>query len=167
MNRSLRTVSDTGPLISLEKLENGYHFIGQLYDKIIVPPAVLGEVTEGIFDHPEAYLAHYGIQDLIEVQNISLMRRLSSHERLHEAEIQAINLALELGLPLLIEETQGRRVAQEMGVHISGIAGQIIKAYQADMLADTEAFNMLNMLLQNGRINRKIFESLISILGET
>jgi len=31
------TVSDTGPLITLEKLSDGYRFIRLLYDKIIIP----------------------------------------------------------------------------------------------------------------------------------
>ena len=36
-----RIVSNTGPLISLEKLSHGYDFIRQLYEKLVIPPAVL------------------------------------------------------------------------------------------------------------------------------
>jgi predicted nucleic acid-binding protein len=43
---------------------------------------------------------------------------------------QAIQLALELALPLLIEEAVGRRVAQGMSIPISGIAGQVLKAFR-------------------------------------
>lgn len=32
-------VSDAGPLISLEKISDGYGFIRKLYGKIMVPPA--------------------------------------------------------------------------------------------------------------------------------
>ena len=53
-----RIVSNTGPLISLEKLRQGYDFIRQLYDTIIIPPGVLDEVTEGQFATPHAYLQH-------------------------------------------------------------------------------------------------------------
>jgi hypothetical protein len=66
-----RIVSNTGLLISLEKLRQGYDFIRQLYDTIIVPPGVLDEVAEGQFATPHAYLQHYGIVDLVEVQAIS------------------------------------------------------------------------------------------------
>jgi hypothetical protein len=48
---------------------------------------------------------------------------------LHVGEAQAIQLARELALPLLIEETVGRRVALGLGLSISGIAGQILKAF--------------------------------------
>ena len=42
-----RTVSNTGPLISLEKLNHGYDFIQRLYEKVIIPPAVLDKFVEG------------------------------------------------------------------------------------------------------------------------
>ena len=120
-----RIVSNTGPLISLEKLHRGYDFIRQLYDTIIIPPGVLDEVVEGQFATPHAYLQHYGIVDLIEVRVVSRNESLPEAARLHVGEAQAIHLALELAPPLLIEETVGRRVAQGLGVSVSGIAGQI------------------------------------------
>ena len=42
-----RVVSDTGPLISLERLTDGFAFIRRLYDQIVIPPAVLEEVGLG------------------------------------------------------------------------------------------------------------------------
>ncbi len=159
-------VSDTGPLISLEKLGQGYDFIRQLYDKLIIAPAVLEEVAAGQFATPEEYLQHYGISDLIEVRTVSQSHELPEAERLHEGETQAIQLALELQLPLLIEETIGRRIAQSVGIQISGIAGQIIKALRQDLIAATEAQNKLSELLRAGRINRKIYEALLASLPE-
>ena len=38
-------VSNTGPVISLEKLSNGFDFIRKLYDKIILPEEVLKELA--------------------------------------------------------------------------------------------------------------------------
>jgi predicted nucleic acid-binding protein len=54
-----RIVSNTGPLISLEKLSQGYGFIQRLYEKILIPPTVLSEVAEGQFENPQAYLQYY------------------------------------------------------------------------------------------------------------
>ncbi len=64
-------ISDTGPLISLEKLSDGYHFIHQLYDKIIVPQAVLEEAAQGQFEEPQAYLHHYKITEFMEMREPS------------------------------------------------------------------------------------------------
>ena len=71
MTEVRRIVSNTGPLISLEKLREGYAFIRQLYDTIIIPPGVLDEVAEGQFATPQAYVQHYGIVDLIAVHAVS------------------------------------------------------------------------------------------------
>ena len=87
-------------------------------------------------------------------------------QRLHEGETQAIQLALELQLPLLIEETVGRRVAQSMGLQISGVAGQILKAVRQGIIAATEAQDKLSELLRGGRINRRIYEALLASLSE-
>lgn len=159
-------VSNTGPLISLEKLTQGYAFIRRLYDKVIIPPAVLEEVAVGQFATPDEYLQHYAISDLIEMRTVSQPHELPEAERLHEGETQAIQLALELQLPLLIEETVGRRVAQSVGLQISGIAGQIIKAFRQSIIAAAEAQDKLSELLRAGRINRKIYEALLAALVE-
>jgi hypothetical protein len=98
---------DTG----LRQLGPCYDFIRQLYDTIVIPPGVLDEVTEGQFATPQAYLQHYGIVDLLEVHAVSQRERLPEVARLHVGEAQAIQLARELALPLLIEETVGRQVA--------------------------------------------------------
>lgn len=158
-------VSNTGPLISLEKLHQGHAFIRRLYDKVFVAPAVLEEVAAGQFATPEEYLQHYGISDLLEVRTVSQSHVLPEAVRLHEGETQAIQLALELQLPLLIEETVGRRVAQSVGLQISGVAGQILKAFRQGISAATEAQDKLGELLRGGRINRRIYEALLASLS--
>ena len=47
MSEKRSIVSDTGPLISLERIEDGYAFVRRLYDNIILPHAVLeGDVLD-------------------------------------------------------------------------------------------------------------------------
>ena len=161
-----RIVSNTGPLISLEKLNHGYDFIRQLYEKVIIPPAVLDEVVQGQFENPAAYLRYYGIMDLVEISVVSKRYNFPGMERLHEGEKQAIQLALELQLPLLIEETVGRHIAKSLGIPITGVAGQIVKAFQQQVISATEARNKLSELLKTGRINRRIFEALTAAISE-
>lgn len=67
MTGERRIASDTGPLITLEKLSNGYRFIRLLYDKILIPRVVLEELIQGQFLDSRAYLEHYGIADLLQV----------------------------------------------------------------------------------------------------
>lgn len=65
MTGERRIASDTGPLITLEKLSNGYRFIRLLYDKILIPRVVLEELVQGQFLDSRAYIEHYGIADLL------------------------------------------------------------------------------------------------------
>jgi len=50
-----QVVCDTGALISLEKLPNGFALIEQLYEKLLLPTAVLDELTFS-YDSHEVYL---------------------------------------------------------------------------------------------------------------
>lgn len=152
-----KIVSDTGPLISLEKLTEGYAFIRLLYDKIIIPPKVLEEVSEG---SSQKYLRKYGIEDLIQVQTPTKPAQIPGLKNLHAGEAQAISLALELNLPLLIEEQQGRKIAAIAKIKFSGTAKQIVLAYEQKIISQKAAVKKLKGLLSNCRINKEIYEVL-------
>lgn len=154
-------VSNTGPVISLEKLSNGFDFIRKLYDKIILPEEVLKELAFGKYSVPFDYLNANKIEDLFEVKTVPQISNIEQINRLDEGEKRAISLAHQLNLPLLIEETIGRQVALSAGLQISGIAGQIVKAFREKLIDKTETESKLQELFSGGRINRKIFNSLL------
>jgi len=157
-------VSDTGPLITLEKLNDGYRFIRLLYDRIIIPEIVLEELAQGQFLNPQAYLDHYGIGDLLEVVEIRGDLEVPGAELLDHGERAAIQMAIERGLPLLIEEEAGRQCARQLSLQISGIAGQVVKAFRDGLISDKEAQDKLRELFAAGRINRKIHEGLAAAI---
>ena len=160
-----RIVSDTSPLISLEKIDGGYKLFRQLYDKVLVPPAVLRELAAGPFESEEAYLSHFGIDDLLQVETPEHSEREET-EHLDPGEREAIALALEFDLPLLIEEEAGRTLARELGIRISGIAGQILQAVREEIIGADRANRMLGALKRKGRINQQVFESVKSAIDE-
>lgn len=164
MSQDRHVVSDTGPLISLEKLGDGFRILRLLYARILIPPSVLAEVILGQFVDENAYMEHYGISGFLEVAEVQDKRALPESELLDPGESDAIRLALERNLPLLIEEEAGRLVAQQLGLHISGIAGQILKAFRAEAIPLSEAQEKLRQLLTAGRINKRIYEALGEVL---
>lgn len=166
MSGERETASDTGPLITLEKLSDGYRFIRLLYDRIIIPRTVLDELVQGQFLSPQAYLEHYGIEDLLEVVETRANLEVPGVELLDGGERGAIQTALERGLPLLIEEEAGRHCARSLGLQISGIAGQIVKAFRAGLISSREAQDKLRELFEAGRINRKIHAALAAAVRE-
>lgn len=160
-----RIVSDTSPLISLEKIEGGYTLFRQFHDRVLVPPAVLRELAAGPLENEEAYLSHYGIADLLQVE-MPERSELDKTEHLDPGEREAIALALECGLPLLIEEEAGRTLARELGIQISGIAGQILQAVRDEIIGADRANRMLVALKRKGRINLQVFESVQRAIDE-
>jgi predicted nucleic acid-binding protein len=155
-------VSDTGPLISLEKMQDGYGFIRKLSSKIIVPPSVLEEVFRGSFSTAEEYLQAFNIQNLIEVQDPPTIPKVfDSNPHLHQPEKEAIALALSLQKTLFIEEDIGRNVGITLGLEISGIAGQVLKAKEKKIIDKEEAVQKFKELFEGGRLNRKLYESLL------
>lgn len=166
MSKEREIASDTGPLITLEKLSAGHRFIRLLYEKIIVPPTVLDELVQGHFVSSQAYLGHYGIEDLLEVVPVRGDREMPGGDFLDAGERDAIQVALEQGLPLLIEEEAGRQHARSLGLQISGIAGQIVKAFRAGLISNREAQEKLRELLDAGRINRKIHAALTATVRQ-
>jgi predicted nucleic acid-binding protein len=161
-----RIVSDTGPLISLEKLPGAYRFIRLLYDRILIPPAVLEELAHGQFEQVEDYIAHFGIADLLEVRTPPSSVALPETKRLDRGERQAIQLAQVEKLPLLIEEEAGRQVARSLDIPISGIAGQVLKAVRHDVLSAEDGAGRLQSLLAAGRINTRVYEAVLQAVQE-
>ena len=160
MSGKREIASDTGPLITLEKLSDGYRFIRLLYDRIIIPPIVLDELVQGQFVSHQAYLEHYGVEDLLQVVETRSNLDVPGGELLDAGERGAILVALERELPLLIEEEAGRQFARSLGLQISGIAGQVVKAFRAGLISSREAQDKLRELFEAGRINRKIYTAL-------
>ena len=168
-NPPRQIVCDTGPLISLEKITGGYRFIGRLYDRLIVPPAVMDELVAGQFETKDAYLRHFDAEDLVSVKHLGEPSSSGAIEdktdHLDKGEREAIRLALELGLSLLIEEEAGRAVARELGLHISGVAGGLLKAVQEEAISVDTASAKLAELRRAGRINQQIFEAVSTAIN--
>lgn len=157
-------VSDTGPLISLEKLSVSYGWMQQIYGRILIPNVVAQELYQAMFPNWDAYRNHYGIRDFIVVVDMTDMAAFPGCERLDIGERQAIQLAWQKDLPLLIEEEQGRQVAQALGLKFSGLAGQIVKAYRNQIISLTTAQTSLAELLKAGRIGKRLYAGLLEAL---
>mgnify|MGYP000535926770 CR=1 FL=1 len=108
----------------------GITSFGRYYDRILVPTIVTQELYRGEFSSWNVYKQHHGIHDLIEVIDPISNNILCTLHQVVEAEKQAIDLAYGHNLPLLIEEEKGRNLAQNLGLQILGVAGQILKAYR-------------------------------------
>lgn len=148
-------VSNTGPLITLEGLSGGFDLLRKLYDRVLIPPAVLKEVSAP--DHypsGAAFLEQHSVVDFLIVQ--TPQQYLPDITNLDEGEVAAISLSYEQQLPLLIEERAGRNIAHRKGLRVSGIAGQVLVAYKRGLISFNRAQAFLDTMLKIARINREI-----------
>ena len=150
-------MSDTGALISLEKISEGFSFIQKLYDQINITPSVYEEYQR------KGNLDPYIHSRFIQIQNSPKNINFPFQQRLHDGEIEAISLCLNYRknsgskVLLLIEEEAGREVADTLGIAYSGIVGQIQKAFFQKIIDQETALNYIDQMRRSHRVNKKIY----------
>ena len=111
-------VADTGPLIAYAHLHR-LPLLRQVVNTVLIPDAVFDELVTRGRGRPGSSEAAEGIW----IQR----RTLSDHEvsaefpaHIHAGEREAILLAQELNLPLLIDEQRGREIVLARGLDVIG-----------------------------------------------
>ena len=101
--------------------------LSNLFNKVYIPKAVNNEI------HSKNDIISYKIKnsDFIEVreiENLHLLEKIKKF-KLDLGETEAITLALELNLKLIIDERKGRKIATNQGISIVGILGILRENY--------------------------------------
>jgi predicted nucleic acid-binding protein len=109
-------IVDTSVLIALEKIDL-LQILCKIYKKIILPEAVVREFGNVNF---ECYSVKKVESRLINV----LMQDLN----LGKGESEVIALAYETNFKVLIDDLKARKVAENLGLSISGSIGVLLKA---------------------------------------
>lgn len=120
-------VSDTSPITSLAGIGE-LELLQKLYSKVIIPQSVYNEMTA--IDRTVPGTFEVQTLEWIEtwpVSNVSRVEELQS--ALDPGEAEAIILAMELNAELLImDERPGRTVANQYGIHVTGVLGILLEA---------------------------------------
>lgn len=125
-------VSDTGPLIALAKIGH-LDILERLFKKILVPPSVLSELKISTSRSGAAEIGRAIEMGWIEVSGpLKLPELLMNALDLGEAE--AIILARNRGLVLLVDEKRGRKIARKEQVKITGTGAVLLTAKQKGII---------------------------------
>jgi predicted nucleic acid-binding protein len=129
----------------------------------LLPKVVTEELYQNQFVNWNDYKSYYNVSNSVKIieDKLDILEILKD---LDKGEQQAIQLAYNLQLPLLIEEEKGRKIAKQLGLNFSGIAGQIIKAYRENLISANDGRKKLGELLRNGRIGKKMYHELVNII---
>ena len=155
-------VSDTTTLIILGKISR-YDLLENLFSKIYIPKEVLKEISiksDGIYEEIEKN----SLFETKEISNISLLNLLEGI--LDKGESQAIVLAKELNLILLIDEKKGRNIAKDMGLDIIGLLGILILNVKKNLITNKEAQILLKDIKGlKFRVSKKLEENFLKIIS--
>ena len=122
-------VVDSSVLIALAAGEQ-FHLLREFYSTIHIPPQVWNETT--------ATSKTFGVREVRQARAEGWLVVQSPHDlgkilalpyNLQPGETEALALALELpGALLLVDDAQGRRAAQALGIAFTGTLGVLLRA---------------------------------------
>jgi len=141
-------ISDTTTLIILGKI-NRYDLLENIFDKIYLPTEVTKEISikaDGIYEK----IRNNQLFEIKEITDIALFSLINGI--LDRGESQAIVLAKELNLILLIDEKKGRKIAKNMGLNIIGLLGILILNVKKQYISKKEAIIILEEIKKKIKI---------------
>jgi predicted nucleic acid-binding protein len=149
-------VSDSGPVHYLI-LCGGIEVLPKLYRRLVIPPAVLQELT-----HPNTPLAiSQWIQTPPEWVSVEKPAQDLPSPQIGLGEREAIALALELKADnLLVDDRTARRLASQRGLLTTGTVGVLEEAANRDLLNLRDVLEKL--LNTNFRIDAEVVREVLS-----
>jgi len=111
-----QAIVDTSVLIALEKI-NTIDVLCKIYSSIILPEAVISE-----FGPPPI--------DCYSVKKVKspMVRLLVRDLNLGKGEAESIALASDQGIPIILDDLKARKVAETLGLIVTGTIGVLLKA---------------------------------------
>jgi len=145
-------VSDSTTLIILSDLQK-LEYLENLFKKIYIPKAVYDEIN---------YKKEFVFPNYIEVIKVDESEQLSELKMLlDDGESEAISLAIQKNIPLVIDEKKGRKVALNLSINILGLLGVLYLNIKKEYATTDEVKNFLQVAKENGyRISDKLIEEM-------
>lgn len=140
-------ISDTTALIILAKSDT-LDLLSNIFEEIFIPQAVQDELD--IKDDIVKYrINHFDKISLRAVSDIKTLNRIKKLN-IDKGEVEAITLALELDLKLIIDERKGRRIAINQGLKVVGALGILIENYRQDFISLEEVYYFFGLFKKSG-----------------
>ena len=154
-------VSDTTALIILGKLDR-FDLLKNIFQKVYIPKSVFTELSQ----------KDDGIHKMIEENKLFCIKEVTDIETfkllygvLDSGETEAIVLARELQMILLIDEKKGRMIAKNMGLEIIGLLGLFLLNVKKKYTSKEDVREMLErMNTLNFRISTRLYEQFLDKL---
>ncbi|HEV7214203.1 MAG TPA: DUF3368 domain-containing protein [Chloroflexota bacterium] len=166
----MAVVSNSGPLLRYAKISR-LDLLHALFSAVVIPQAVFAEVvTAGLrrqADATDALAVQAAIDaGWITVANVTDRSWFSTIERvIDRGEAEAIALARERGLPILLDDRVGRRVAHAQGLLMNGSAGVLLLAKQRQLI-DAVRPLLDTLLAADLYLSEAVYREVLTLAGE-
>ena len=160
----MNVASNTGPLIALAKIDRMV-ILERLFDKVLIPAVVHRELLAKSGD--EADRLDQALAAFVQVAQITDRKPavIAATQGLDVGERDAIALAHQTGLSLIIDDRVGRRAARQLGVSVTGVAGVLIQARKCKWIASVR--QELEMIRDRGYwLSDELIDTAASLAGE-
>jgi predicted nucleic acid-binding protein len=161
----LKVVADSSPIISCARAKK-LHLIKDMYSNIIIPPAVYRETVIDGSGKPGYSELKNSISVWIEVKEpvdkgiVSILNR-----RFGDGESEAIALAKELGLSLLVDEIRAMNEARRRGINILSTLIMLLEAKKTGLISSVKS--ELDELIASGfRCSAALYEEVLMLSHE-
>ncbi len=147
-------VSDATALIVLAKLGR-LDLLEKLFSRVIIPRQVLEEIS--LKAEYDLSVWQHGLFEIRENIQTEVCESLSGI--LDPGEGQAIAMAVQSGLPLIIDEKKGRSVARSMGIQVIGLVGMLLACHRGKFAGKDEIMDILIKAIDIGfRLSPRLHE---------
>lgn len=147
MNRPESIVIDTSSLIALERI-NLLDILCRMYREVLIPESVLQECGE----------VSLPCLSITRIKS-NLMKLLITDLNLGKGEAEVIALADQKRLTVVIDDSKARRVAENMGLKLTGTIGVLLRAEKEGLIAS--AYDKVKELKEKGfYVSEKLLEDL-------
>lgn len=157
-------VTNSGPIIALAVVGQ-LNVLGALYDSVLVPGAVWGEVTEAGAGRPGAH--ELASATWVERVDIDPPPDRLLTEELGAGEAEAITLAVRRGARLLLlDDRRARRIAEiAYGLRVKGAAGVLVAAKRRGLIAAVRPL-LEAMRIHGYHLSQRLIDSACREVGE-
>ncbi len=158
-------VSNTSPLNNLAAIDQ-LDLLRELYSTIMIPEGVYQELMA--VETPLHVSTQIQTTQWIKVEKVASLTQIALlQQQLDRGEAEAIALAIQLKADLLlIDEKQGRRVANNLNIPLTGILGILITAKQKGLIKDVKP--LLEKLKNQAGfwIKPNLYQNILQRVGE-
>ena len=149
-------VSDSTALIVLFDLDS-VELLENLFKVVYITPIVLEEIS---VKYPVVLPPFIKVEKL---KDNTLFNALKIH--LDPGESEAIALAKENSLSIIIDEKKGRKIAKGMGLTVIGLLGVVYLNAKKGFLTKSEASTFIKRAIEHGyRISTKMVDDVLEAL---